>query len=558
MDISSLAPSKKFRSHQVLISFLVYFLPPLLVLGLSQVDADLPSTEAWESLKRFLLEEDRTTDAATSTSVVCGNRLAAADAILLRLRISARSGWAGGRKGRALPLLRVIAVDFIVSLVRLEATPLVLHGEEEDPATSTSGWSAFGNASSAAAASAGVESVWRLLDALAKPTVDVDETAELLSVLGAPALADAVLDAEFAVGGAGGRFPGAPADGGGGEEGRIESSVRNRFPLASAAVERLKELSRRHRPLPSSSRSPLSARVLEACASGLVSFAAAAFRRCSSYREDGSGSSGDARGKALSMLARHAADGALRSPPALRLLSGEDLYGDGGRIDGEESSVRIIFPQLRALATVHSWPRQRLALSIARRLGSLPPSSPLAVDLAVLESHIVGAGFEGNGGGHGEVDAAGSSRGATVNTVEGLLLDLLIGRRFTENPKVTLVGSPARSLVSRFGNTVVLVSCASGLELPSKCSSCDVRSSLFFFGLLSWRTVVAIDHAAARPPGLSWSHVGAGAFARGQKRTIVPACLCRLPRPTLSRSCLSCSPPPPPHLHLDHVLGSSS
>lgn len=422
-----------------------------------QVDGELPSTEAWESLKGFLLGKDRGTDAA-KPDVSSNIRRVAAGVILSRLRTpssissataasvtdtntvqAAQASPAGIHKGRV--LLRVIAVDYIVSLIRLEATaPVVIHTEHHtETGGATRGWSASGSSYSGAAAPVGVESVWQLLNALTKPSEDGDDVPAILSVLGSPALADAVLDAEFAAGGSGGRGTEVSED----SEGGIDSSVRNRFPLTSAAVESLRDLSRRScRPVPL--RLPDSAQIIPAaCASGLVSFATAAFRRCSSYREGDGASSGDARGKALSTLAKHAADCALRSPPALRLFSGEGAFQgsascDTGREDGyNDLEMRVIIPQLRALATVHSWPRQRIVLDVAQRLSALSPGSSLAVDLAVLASHVVGAGVDASG-----VSAIKNRGGATINTVsvERMLLDMLLSRRFSaENPKVMLM-----------------------------------------------------------------------------------------------------------------------
>lgn len=422
-----------------------------------QVDGELPSTEAWESLKGFLLGNERSIDTAKSNAS-SNIRRAAAGVILSRLRTPSsfssatsasvtvtntvqaeQASPAGIHKGRI--LLRVIAVDYIVSLMRLEATaPVVMHTEHHaETGGATRGWSASGSSYSGAGASVGVESVWRLLNALAKPSDDGDDIPAILSVLGSPALADAVLDAEFAAGGSGGRVTEVLED----NEGGIDSSVRNRFPLTSAAVKSLCDLSQRPcRPEPL--RLPESEKIIPAaCASGLVSFATAAFRRCSSYREGDGASSGDVRGKALSTLARHAADCALRSPPALRLFSGKGAAScDMGVGDGNgDLEMSVIIPQLRALATVHSWPRQRIVLAVAQRLGALSPGSSLAVDLAVLASHVVGAGVDGSG-----VLAVKNRRGVTINTVsvERMLLNLLLSRRFSaENPKVILMVASA-------------------------------------------------------------------------------------------------------------------
>ena len=205
----------------------------------------------------------------------------------------------------------------------------------------------------------------------------------------------------------------------------------------------------------------------------LVSFAVAAFRRLPASAAaaaggggggDGGDDDGDASQKAdaLSALSKVATEAALSAPPSLVLLSrrggstGDSTSGSnsgGGNSGGKGSGggdgsgsrgnsgsggggggggsaaqlgARLMLPQLRELAAVHPWPRRKIARAAARRLAALPPGSPLAVDLAVLVSHVLQPGGDG---GLGEAEGGGK--------LDGMLRELLFGRRFSEdNPKV--------------------------------------------------------------------------------------------------------------------------
>lgn len=417
---------------------------------LTQVTGDLPSTELWESFKVFLLDEGTESSSLSppsSSSLSAGvtklgpNITALVNLVLYRLR---NIGSGGGKN----LVLRAIAVDFFVSLIHVEAVErskfamaAAEAAVEAAAAADAAASSAAGRgvdaaakeaskktASVAAAPTPGRTGVWSLLGALSASDSD-GEKAELLSVLGAPTLAVAVLDAEAVAGAkSAGKMAAAhgfgdAGSGGGGGVGEAHARARMRFPLATAAVETFRKL------LASSS---CSSPVFLGCASSLVSYSVAAFRETPLYPADGSISSSAARrDKAMSALAELAAEGVLSSPTVLRLLSGgggNGRGGGGGGVATAVTGVRLLLPQLRALAAVHAWPRQKVGMAVVRSLGATPPRSPVAVDLAVLASHTARAG-----GSQGE---AGSSEGAE-DELERQLWELLFGRRFCEdNPKV--------------------------------------------------------------------------------------------------------------------------
>ena len=428
-----------------------------------QVTGDLPSTELWEALKVFLLDDD-TASSSSSSSSSSGklskglNITALADLVLYRLRSSGSPNGGGGGN----PVLRAIAVDFFVALIQVEAVErskfaraaaeaaveAARAAAEAAEAATTAADAASAAASSAADTTAtppakklapkapsvaaaptpGRSAVWRLLVALSASETAA-EKAELLSVLGAPALAVAVVDAEAVAGAkSAGKMAAAHGFGEGGGSGvsAAHAKARIRFPLATAAVEKFRQLC--------SSRLASSSAVMLACASSLVSFSVAAFRETPHYPASGSISGGAARrDKAMSALAELAADGVLSSPSVVGLLSAGGGGGGGGGSGGVATAgVRsLLLPQLRALAAVHAWPRRRVGVAVVRSLAKAPVESPLAVDLAVLASHIIRAG---------EHDAQGAG-GEERDEAEKVLWRLLFGRRFCDqNPKVRLYG----------------------------------------------------------------------------------------------------------------------
>eukprot|EP00752_Nemacystus_decipiens_P002088 g1998.t1 len=425
-----------------------------------KVTGDLPSTELWESLKVFLLDDDTASSSSSSSSSTLSrgtNITALVDLVLYRVRSNgspSRVSISGN--GGSNPVLRAIAVDFFVALIQMEAVERSKFARAaaeaaveaaaaadaaaaagasstSDPNAATPAKKAAPKAPSVAAApTPGRSAVWSLLGALSASETEA-EKIELLSVLGAPALAVAVVDAEAVAGaksaakmaaahgfGEGGGVGGAS---GGSRVSEAHGKARIRFPLATAAVEKFRQLS----PAPSSSSSSSSAAALMlACASSLVSFAVATFRETPHYPASGSISGGAARrDKAMSALAEIAADGLLSSPPVVGLLS---AGGGGGGGDG--AMVRsLVLPQLRALAAVHAWPRRRVWTAVVRGLAEARPGSPLAVDLAVLASQVVRAGEQDS---HGAEDEDGEE-------AEKVLWELLFARRFCDqNPKAAV------------------------------------------------------------------------------------------------------------------------
>lgn len=431
-----------------------------------QVTGDLPSTELWESLKVFLLDDDTASSSSSSSSSKLSkgpNITALVDLVLYRLRSSGSPGGSGGN-----PVLRAIAVDFFVALIQVEAVERSKFARAAAEAAVEAAAAADAAAAAAAAAAAsssadtttaippakktspkapsvaaaptpGRSAVWRLLGALSASETDA-EKAELLSVLGAPALAVAVVDAEAVAGAkSAGKMAAAHGFGeGGGSSGVSEAhaKARIRFPLATAAVEKFRQLCSS----PSaSSATATAAAVMLACASSLVSFSVAAFRETPHYPASGSISGGAARrDKAMSALAELAADGVLSSLSVVGLLSAGG--GGGGGSGGVAAAAAapatvgvrsVLLPQLRALAAVHAWPRRRVGVAVVRSLAGAPAGSPLAVDLAVLASHVVRAGEQGSQGTGGEEG----------DEVEKVLWGLLFGRRFCDqNPKVRKSG----------------------------------------------------------------------------------------------------------------------
>lgn len=421
----------------------------------AQLKEDLPSTELWESLRGFLLHLHATSKASTpdrGTGNSGGTGTAPLDIILSRLRTSASASVVG----TCSPILRAVAVDFIVATVRVEAegrsssadaggssaTALDLKVRERDGNARKEereegnvrrggrGDTARGRGRDAAiAAGGGVKAegtgrggstrpggrdrgpgsaVWCLLDALDTSETDA-EKAELIAVLGTPAVADTVLDLEVSESVT---KRNAARTGGSASRSKGNALATKQFPLAMAAVENLR--------MCFPSLAAASARVHLARAVALVSFAAAAFQRAPS--SDGDGGAGP-RGDALRTLGELAAAAVLCSRPVERLLSGDD-----GRVcdRGEGLEARVMLSQMRTLAAVHPWPRREMGLAVARRLDVLAPESSVAVELAVLASHVVRAGGDAGGGGGGV-------------TLEGSLWDLLFGRRFSSgNPKVRL------------------------------------------------------------------------------------------------------------------------
>lgn len=433
----------------------------------------MPSTELWESLKVFLLDEGIASSFSSSSSSELSkgpNITALVDLVLYRLR----SG-----SGSLNPVLRAIAVDFFVALIQVEAVErskfaraaaeaaveAAAAADAAAAAASATDSTADSTAptpakkagpkapSVAAAPTPGRSAVWRLLGALSASETDA-EKAELLSVLGAPVVAVAVVDAEA---GAGAKSAGKMAaahdfgyvgsgagigigiDSGSGVS-EPHRRARIRFPLATAAVEHFRRLC--SSPSASSS-SPSSSALMLACASSLVSFSVAAFRETPHYPASGSISGTAARrDKAMSALAELAADGVLSSPSVVGLLSAGGGGGSGGAAVAAAGVRPLILPQLRALAAVHAWPRRRVGVAVVRSLAAAAasPSSPLAVDLAVLASHIVRAGE------HDSQGAGGEER----DEAEKLLWALLFGRRFCEeNPKVGKRGGGPRGVSQR-------------------------------------------------------------------------------------------------------------
>eukprot|EP00903_Cladosiphon_okamuranus_P011658 g10966.t1 len=431
----------------------------LLEAVLWKVTGDLPSTELWESLKVFLLDDGKAFPSSCSSRELNKepNITALVDLLLYRLRSSC------GR-GTGNPALRAIAVDFFVALIQVEAVERSKFAraaaqaavEAAAAADAASAAAAAGNCTAdttvtspakkaapkapsvAAAPTPGRSAVWRLLGALSASETDPEKT-ELLSVLGAPALAVAVVETE-AVAGAKSAAKMAAAHGfgeGGGSSGAggvsdAHVKARTRFPLATAAVEKFRQLCSSN-PSASSSSSPSSSALMLACTSSLVSFSIAAFRETPHYPASDSISGGAARrDKAMSALAEFATDGVLSSPSVVGLLSaggGGPRGGGGGNIMAAAGVRSLLLPQLRALASVHAWPRRRVVVAVVRSLAEAAPGSPLAVDLAVLASQVVRAGEQDSlGAGAEEVDEA-----------EKLLWELLFGRRFfTQNPKAAV------------------------------------------------------------------------------------------------------------------------
>ncbi|CAM9550105.1 unnamed protein product, partial [Scytosiphon promiscuus] len=107
----------------------------------------------------------------------------------------------------------------------------------------------------------------------------------------------------------------------------------------------------------------------------------------------------------------------------------------GGGLGGgpAPTDATVLLPQLRALAAVHAWPRRRIGLAVAGGLEAASPRSPVAVDLAVLASHVVRAG---EGGGDGGSRGSGEEDG---DELERALWELLFARRFCdESPKAAV------------------------------------------------------------------------------------------------------------------------
>ncbi|CAM9550036.1 unnamed protein product, partial [Scytosiphon promiscuus] len=328
-----------------------------------KVEGDLPSTELWESLKVFLFEEGTAGNPAAShtTSIQLTKNpdiiSVLVDMVLCRLRSSSPPARfaafaspagsatdiaaaslvaAGNGSGGCNPALRAIAVDLFVSLMHVEAVErskfamaaaeaAVKAADAAAAAAAAAAASESSSASAAAAASAdagntaakeptapkiapvaaaptpGRSAVWHLLDALSSSETEA-EKAELLSVLGAPALAVAVLDAEAVAGAkSAGKMAAAhgvgDTSGGGGGVSEAHACARTRFPLATAAVERFRGLCRHPSSSSSSSleaASP-SAPLARGAASALVSFSVAAFRETPFYPAGGSISGGAAR-----------------------------------------------------------------------------------------------------------------------------------------------------------------------------------------------------------------------------------------------------------------------
>ncbi|CAN0548466.1 unnamed protein product, partial [Ectocarpus sp. 12 AP-2014] len=430
----------------------------LLEAVLWKVSGDLPSTELWESLKAFLLDEDTSTSSSSPPETQL-NVTALVDLVLHRLRSNssasgqasaAAAAAAAAAPGASNPALRAVAVDFFVSLIHVEAVErsrfamaaaeaaveaaAVAEREEQarkqeaqdEARKKEDGTSGGGGGAAASAAKAapratpptpGRSSVWRLLDAFSVASEAHGEKAELLSVLGAPTLAVAVLEAEAVAGAksagkmaAAHGFGDAAGGGGGGNGG----SGGGRVGEEAHALARIRVL-------------------LLACASSLVSYSVAAFRETPFYPADGGISDSAARrDKALAALAEFAAEGVLSSLPVLRLLSSRGIGGGG---PAAAAGARLLLPQLRALAAVHAWPRQRVALAVARSLRRVPPTSALAVELAVLVSHVVRAG-EGDDKGGGGGGGGGGAGGEWLGDLERVLWELLFGRRFCDdNPK---------------------------------------------------------------------------------------------------------------------------
>lgn len=433
----------------------------------AQVDGGLPSTELWEAVKAFLLDAGNVAPTRSRAATI----EAVVDIILSRLRSSAAAAAAAtpalemvvdvhtatssssNSSSSSSSILRAIAVDFLVSLVHVEA--VWRNKRAADPSKGSGG----------SAPSPGRNAVRSLLVALASSSANrPQETAELVAVLGAPALTNALFDAEIAAGMAervaaaaaeaaeaeaeaaareGGESKGESGgkrSGSGGGGRKVNSLAKGWFPLATAAVGRLRELSSSSSassPTLPPSGGPSATSVVRgglpfggvslACMAALVSFSVAAFRRSPPYPAAAAGGDASAREAALSALAELAAEAALSCPPSQRLLSGRDNAD-------ASAGPHMMLPQLRALAAVHAWPRRRVGVAVVKCLSKLSnPGCPLAVELSVLASHVVRAGEDGGAGEDGDErtevgqDAAGET-----------LWAVLFGRRFSDvNPKVS-------------------------------------------------------------------------------------------------------------------------
>lgn len=412
--------------------------------------------ELWESTKAFILSPETgmdTTDdsaaaaaaaaAATSEGVSNTNDRASfavevLNMILARLQIASMGGSTGG--GGNPTTLRRIALDLTITLLRTEAVANAsgtaggdvsavtsfTHDDDDNDATMTD------SAAVNAGAAVGSGTLKCLVNALCSAESET-EKVEVLSIVGAPTVADAALTAAEAAAAA------AMKAGEGGE------GVDQALALATVVVETLKELccssptaegssSISSSMLRSAMWSGSSPRVSLAAAAALVGFAVSSFRKASPGGN--AYPSGALQRAALSKLAELATDGVVDSQPFRRLFFSGSCYGGSNGLIGSKGPIgmeleaRIMLPKLRDLGNAHPGARRTIALAAARRLNSVDPGGSFAVDLAVLVSQLMKSDADGGDGG-------GGGGGGGDDSPAKILWGLLFRRRFARaNPKV--------------------------------------------------------------------------------------------------------------------------